>query len=461
MHEKLKSNQKVCILFLLAALLFFIPFYIYSQEKEPTKYFELENGMKIFLYKRATLPLINLALAVNVGSKDETKENNGLVHILEHYILFRGTKFRTGSEISRDIRSHGAYFNAHTGRDLAVFEMSLPAEYADFALQNQKEILFNLKLSQQELDNEKKIILEEISLLKDDPLKYATSLVYQNLFQGHPYQKPIYGRKEIIEAATVEQLRTFYRNYFIPSNCSLAVVGDFSLKEMVKKVKHVFGSIENRKFTPYQLGKVKFLEKSVTIEKEMDVKQTYLVIGMVGPDYNNKDQYTVDLLTHILGRGINPMLNYPLRGRRNLAHSISMSFNALKYGGAILIFLTLDKKTIKFAKNETIKFLKMARRQNYSKDDFLGEDRFYVFDFLESSKNQIRFALHHSQEKGLSVAASLARFMLLNEDQKRGKYLEVINKINSSDLRKIAAKYLSQGKYVSVAIVPKKEKSKK
>ena len=97
----------------------------------------------------------------------------------------------------------------------------------------------------------------------------------------------------------------------------------------------------------------------------------------------------------------------------------------------------------------------------YSKDDFLGEDRFYVFDFLESSKNQIRFALHHSQEKGLSVAASLARFMLLNEDQKRGKYLEVINKINSSDLRKIAAKYLSQGKYVSVAILPKKEESKK
>ncbi len=456
----MRSKQHIYLIIFLIASLFFAQLNVYSQAKELTKYFELENGMKIFLYKNSFLPLINLSLAVNVGSKDETEENNGLVHILEHYILFRGTEFRTGSEISQEIRAHGAYFNAHTGRDLAVFEMSLPSEFADFALQNQKEILFNLKLNQQELDNEKKIILEEINLIKDDPLKYATSLIYQNLFQGHPYQKPIYGRQQIIKAATVEQLRTFYRNYFTPSNCSLAVVGDFSLEEMAKKVKQVFGSIENRKFIPSRLDKVKALKKSINIEKEMDINQAYLVIGMVGPDYNNNDQYIVDLLTQIMGRGINPMLNYPLRSRRKLAHSISMSFNALKYGGAILIFLTLDRKMVNFAKNETIKFLKMARRQNYSKDDFLGEDRFYVFDFLESSKNQLRFAFYHSQEKGLAVATSLARFMLLNEDPKRKKYLEAINKINSSDLRKVAAKYLSRGKYVSVAILPKKDKQK-
>lgn len=457
----MKNSQRIYILFLFATFLILTSFRAYSQSKEATKYFELENGMKIFLYKRSTLPLINLALAVNVGSKDETEENNGLVHILEHYILFRGTEFRTGSEISQEIRSHGAYFNAHTGRDLAIFEMSLPSEFADFALQNQKEILFNLKLNQQQLDNEKKIILEEIGLIKDDPLKYATSLVYQNLFHGHPYQKPIYGRKQIIEEATVEQLQTFYQNYFVPSNCSLAVVGDFNLEEMVKKIKHVFGPIENRKFIPSQLAKVKVLKKSIAIKKEMDVNQAYLVIGMLGPDYNDKDQYSVDLLTQIMGRGINPMLNYPLRGRRKLVHSISMSFSALKYGGAILIFLTLDRKTINFAKNETIKFLKMARRQNYSKEDFLGEERFYVFDFLESSKNQLKFAFHRSQEKGLSVATSLARFMLLNEDLNRRKYLEAVDKINSSDLRKVAAKYLSRGKYVSVAILPKKEKFKK
>lgn len=456
MRYRIKNEFKA--IFSLVLFMLSIPFCVYSQEGIQTRYFELKNGMKTFLYKRNSLPLINLALAVNLGSKDESEATNGLVHILEHCILFRGTEFRSGSEISQDIRRHGAYFNAHTGYDLAIFEMSLPSGYADFALQNQKEILFNLKLTQEELDKEKKVILEEISQIEDNPLRYATSLAYQNLFKNHPYQRPIYGKKEIIEAASVKQMENFYQSYFVPSNCALAIVGDFNIAEMEKKVKEVFGPLENKEFTPSQFEKVHNLKKTIEIEKEMDVNQAYLVIGMVGPDFNNPDQYAVDLLTEILGRGVNPMLNYALRGRRKLAHSVSMSYNALKYGGAILIYLTLDKKLIKFAKSQTIKFLKNTRGQNYSKNDFMGEERFYVFDYLKSSRNQLKFAFHKSQEKGLAVATSLARYILLNENQKRGKYLEMINKIDSSDLRKAAGKYLSKGKYVIVSILPKKEK---
>lgn len=443
---------------LLGSLIFVFNFYAFTQEGAQSKYFELENGLKVFLYKRSTLPMINLVFAVNLGSKDESEETSGLVHILEHYILFRGTEFRSGSEISQDIRQHGAHFNAHTGRDLALFEMSLPSEYADFALQNQKEILFNLKITQEELDKEKKVILEELSQIQDDPFKYATSLAYQNLFRNHSYQKPIYGKREIIEAATVEQIENFYRNYLIPSNCALAIVGDFIIEEMEEKVKKVFGPLENKKLIPSKFEKIQKLEKTIEIEREMDVNQAYLVIGTLAPDYNNPDQYAMDILTEIVGRGVNPMLNYPLRGKRKLAHSISMSYISLKYSGAILIYLILDEKFVKSAKSETIQFLKKTRSQNYSKKDFYGEDQFYAFDYLESSKNQLKFAFHKSQEKGLSVATSLARYMLLNENQNRGKYSEIIEKIKSSDLRKAAGKYLSKGKYVFVSILPKKEK---
>lgn len=443
---------------LLGSLVFVFNFYAFNQEGAQSKYFELENGLKVFLYKRSTLPMINLVFAVNLGSKNESEETSGLVHILEHYILFRGTEFRSGSEISQDIRRHGAHFNAHTGRDLALFEMSLPSEYADFALQNQKEILFNLKITQEELDKEKKVILEELSQIQDDPLKYATSLAYQNLFRNHSYQRPIYGKREIIEAATKEQIENFYRDYFIPPNCALAIVGDFNIEEMEEKVKKVFGPLEGKKLTPSKFEKIQRLEKTIEIEREMDVNQAYLVIGTLAPDYNNPDQYAIDILTEILGRGVNPMLNYPLKGKRKLAHSISMSYISLKYSGAILIYLTLDQKFVKSAKNETIQFLKMTRRQNYSKKDFFGEDQFYAFDYLESSKNQLKFAFHIAQEKGLSVATSLARFILLNENQNRGKYSENIKKIKSSDLRKVAGKYLSKGKYVIVSILPKKEK---
>jgi len=444
----------------LISIIFYIFFsvFTFAQQQEQTKYFELENGLRVFLYERHTIPLLNITAAVNLGSKDETEETNGLVHILEHSILFRGTESRTGQEIGQDIRRHGAYFNAHTDRDLITFDISLPSEFAEFALRNQKEILFNLKLSQKEIDSEKKVILEELAQVKDDPIKYASSLAFQNLYKNHPYQKPICGTKEIIEAATVEQMEEFYRKYFVPSNCSLAILGEFNIEEMGKKVKNIFGELKKEKIFSPQFEKAFPLKKTINIEEEMDVNQAYLIIAMPGPDYNHPDQYVVNVLVQILGQGVNPMLSQVLRFRRNLVYSISMIYVRQKYGGAILIYLTLDPKNLKAAKNETIKFLKEARKARYSKDDFMPMEQIYILDYLESAKNQIKFNFFQGREKGLNVANSIARFMLLNINSGEESYLENIEKISSYDLRKAANKYLGRGKYVIVSIIPKKKK---
>jgi predicted Zn-dependent peptidase len=428
-----------------------------SQGQDSSKYFVLDNGLKVFLLERHTLPLVNIVAAVNLGSKDETEDTNGLAHLLEHAILYRGTEFRSSSEIGQDIRCHGAFFNAHTGEDVSLFEISLPAEYTDFGLENQKEILFNLKLSQETLDKEKEVILEEISQIQDDPEKHATSLVFQNLFKGHPYQRPVYGTREAIKAATVEKLEAFSKRYFVPANCALAAVGDLSLKDMEEKVKNTFGIIKSEAFSPSKFDKVTPLEKSVDLVEEMDVKEGYLVIGLNAPDYNHPDQYAVDILTEILGRGINPLLNSVLRGRRDLIQTVSMSYNAQLYGGIILIYLGGDPKNLKAAKREATSFLKQLRNENFSKEDFPGQEQMFVFDFLESAKNQIKFNAEQSQEKGLTLASMLARYLLLHEDSKSENYLENIRRIDSSDLRKAATKYFSKGEYVTVSIVPQKK----
>ena len=429
-----------------------------AQDNIQTKEYELENGLRVFLYEKHSLPLINCSVAVNVGTKDESDETSGLVHILEHYILFRGTQIRSGTQISQDIRRHGAYFNAHTGLDLAVFEISLPSEHADFALKNQKEILFNLKITQEELDEEKKVILEEVSQVQDDPMRYAASLVYQSLFKDHPYQKPVYGRKEIIEATTVEQLEEFHQNFFIPQNCTLAIVGDFKIDEMEKKVRDTFGDLDKGAATARSYEKVHFLEKNVDVKHEMDVNQAYLVFGMIGPDFNHPSQYGIDILREILAGGVNPILNARLRGRRNLIYNTWMQHGTFKYGGAIFIYITLDPKNISLVRREVINFLKDARNFNFSKEDFVGESQLYALDYLESAKNQIKFKYHRSQEEGLLIARSLARYLHLNEIPDRGGYLKNIEKINSSDLRKVTGEYLSKGRYVIVTVLPKKKK---
>jgi predicted Zn-dependent peptidase len=427
--------------------------------EEAAKYFVLDNGLKVFLLEKRNVPLVNVAAAVGLGSKDETAETSGIVHILEHYILFRGTETRSGSEVSRDVRRHGAYFNAHTAQDLAFFEISVPSSASDFALSNQKDILFHLKITQEELDTEKEIILEEFRQLEDDPFRYATNLVYQNLFRGHPYAKPLIGDPEVITNLTAEKVDALYRQYFVPPNCALAVVGDFSLKEMEEKVRQVFADAKGETPPPSKFERAQPPEKAVDLEAEMDVQRAYLVIAALAPDFNSPDQYAMDVLTEVLGRGVNPLLYSALnRGPRKLVETIMMAYQSHKYGGAVLAFFTLDPKNLSRAKRETVNYLRRVREGDFSPEDIPGELQMFAFDHLGSAKNQIKYNAYQSQERGLSMAVSLAQFMILREGPAESRFLESIERVESGDLREIAGRYLSRANYVIVSIIPKKTK---
>jgi zinc protease len=426
-----------------------------ASQKKTGRSFALPNGLRVFLYEKHDLPLLNMAISVNAGVKNETPETNGLAHLLEHCLLFRGTEFRSGGEVGRDIRRHGAYFNASTGPDLFLFEISLPSQYADFALRNQREILFDFAPAPEELEAEKAVILEEISQARDDPRRHGMDLVLERLFKGHPYGKPVAGSEPVIRSATVEALKAFHDRYFVPDNCAVAVVGDFISGEMEQKIRSLFGPLKRGSAAPPPLAKVPLLKKSVTVEEERDVREAYLFIGFVAPDCNAPDQYAMDLLTEVMGRGVNPILSAVLTSRRRLVQTLGMSYLANLYGGAVVISMTLAPKDVPAALRESVAYLRKSGGESYSRDDFAGSDRYEVFDFLGSAKNQIRFSAEQAEESGLGLASSLARFMLLNTRENPGRFLEHIARTSSADLRKAASLYFGRGDYVAVAIVPR------
>lgn len=447
---------------LLAGFLFLIlPLCVFAsgEKEENSRYFQLDNGLKVFLSEKSGLPLVNIVLAFDVGSKNETDQTNGLVHILEHSLLFFGSETRTAETIRRDIRRHGAYFNAHTGRDLAVFELSLPSEYAEFGLQHLKDTLFHLSLTQAALDKEKEIILEEINQAADDPFRTSMALIHQNIFTNHPYQQPIIGKEDIIANATVSQIEEFYKKYFVCSNAALAVVGEFSLPDMDNLVKNTLGQEPKIDFSGPQFEMASPLEKNVEIEKTMDIQQAYLAFGLAAPDYNHKDQYLVDLLIEIFGRGVNPLLYHPLVERRIYPQSLHIGYSAYRYGGVMTIYLGLEKDHLNITESLLQRYFNTASKLNYSKEDYMGQASFYAFDFLESAKNRIQYATETGQETGLRMAFSLARYMLMNESGERGNYLESIRKTNSTDIRSAAGQYFSQGKQVIIRIAPQKKET--
>jgi zinc protease len=430
-----------------------------GQAPPPTeKIFTLDNGLQVFLIRRESVPLVNIVAGVNAGSKDETDETSGLVHLLEHYIIFRGTDLRSGDEIARDLRRHGAAFNAHTGQDFALFEVSLPSAHFAFGLGVQKEILFRLKIGETELSAEKEVILEEIRQIEDDAFRLGQSLVYRNLFAGHPYGRPIHGDPEIIRRLSAADVERFYRRLFVPNNAVLAIVGNLPLEEMEARVRETFGALPRGENPPPPPDPPHPLSGIVEVTREMDVDEAYLLLGALGPDYNDPGQYAADLLTQILGQGIRPLLAGALKsGPRDLVNSAQMTYIALKRAGAFVAYFTLDPKFLPAAKRQAVAYLKHVRTEKFAPEDFIGEDRDFAFDYLDSARNAIRFIVYQAWENGIGLATSMAMHLLLRDDDSRIDYLERIAALRSFDLREAAAAAFNRDAFVLVSIVPRKK----
>lgn len=445
------------LLLVLAATVLAPP--VAGQTLPPTeKIFTLDNGLRVFIIRRESIPLVNIVAGVNAGSKDETDETSGLVHLLEHYVLFRGTDLRSGSEIARDLRRHGAVFNAHTGQDLALFEVSLPSEHFAFGLDVQKEILFRLKIGEAELAAEKEVILEEIRQIEDDAFRLGQSLVYRNLFAGHPYGRPIHGDPEKIRRLAAADVERFYRRLFVPNNAVLAVVGNLPLQEMESRIRQAFSDIPRGEDPPPPPERPNPISGIIEVEQELDVEEAYLLLGALGPDYSDPGQYAADVLTQVLGQGLHPMLAGALKsGQRNLVNSAQMTYIALKRAGAFVAYFTLDPKFLPAAKRQAVAYLKSVRTEKFSPDDFIGEARDFAFDYLGSARNAMRFIVHQAWESGIGLATSMAMHLLLRDADSKIDYLERIAALGSFDLREAAGAAFNRDAFVLVSIVPRKK----
>lgn len=437
--------------------------FVWAAEPVNNKYFVLENGLKVFLEEKTDIPLLHIGFGINVGSKNETDESSGLVHLLEHLILLGSSNTHSREQLVEKIRQNGLFFNAHTSHDLMTFAMSVPSVNTDAALDILREKVFDLKLTAEELEKEKKVILEELSQEEDDPVKLSVRLSLQALFKGHAYARPVGGEKAIIRDARAEILDGFYKKYFVPSNCSMAVVGDFKVETMERKIKEIFGKLEPGAAVPLDFKNVLPIGKNVEIKRELDITQAHMVIGFIAPGTNGPDKLAMDVLDQVLGEGVNPLLFRPLGGRRRLAESVSIRYVTLTYGGAFLIHLVLDAGKINSAKSQLLAFLKGLRSFKFSKEDHIHRTDPWITDYLVTAKTWMQLAYEQFREQGLNMALSYARYMLIHNTDEEDKrtYKERLDAVQSSDLQNAAYDYLGGRRYVKIVILPKKTKKDK
>jgi len=417
-------------------------------------YFVLDNGLQVLLQEKHDLPLTAITLAVNLGVKDETEISSGYTHLFEHMLLFGSSAEADGDTRLAEFRSHGIAANAHTDHDLMTFDISCPAADSAWALTGLRQAVFNNRMDPQRLESEKRIILEEILQMRDNPQYLGRLLIMQKLFAGHPYGRSPYGDGSAISKATGEDLQVFGKRFLIPGRCALSVVGDFVLTDMEKQVRESWSVLEKGSTNTTVISPVNRLEKNIEQQIELDLNESHLFLGWWAPDFNHENRLAMSLLTYVLGRGLNPLFNAVLRGERPLVEQLDMSYIPMYYGGMVVLHMILEEKHIPSAKNAVARFLSQISSFNFSKEDYQAIYQSYVLDYLESAKNQMTYDSGNFAESALSLSNASARFLLLNRNQISGSYLENVEKIKSSDLRRVAGKYLSGKKLVALAIVP-------
>ncbi|MCP4154168.1 MAG: insulinase family protein [bacterium] len=428
----------------------------------PSKTFQLENGLQVFLEKNESTRLVHIALSINVGSKDESDKTSGLVHLLEHLIFMEGARDTGKKDIIKEARRQGILLNAHTGRDLMTMRVTAPRDRIDYALEMIGHRVFHLELDAALLEREKEVILEEISGDDDDPYSTGFQLVFQSLFQGHTYERPIIGTKEIIKNATLETINTFKESYFIPNNCSLAVVGDFQIEKMEQKIRAIYSREKKTRALPERSKKIQLLsqlKKDIVIEKEMDIKQAHLFIGFIAPGLNGKDRLPAEVLSDILGGAGSPVLWREVNYRKRLVDNLTVWYYPWKYGGAMVIYVTADPRNFKNAKGKIFRFLlNDINDYKYSKDTYQDNDfKAFFFDYLECTRNRLLRRKRESREQGINRAVNYAE-RILNEGPVMAQDLEKrLKEVNSEALRRVAAAYLSGKKRVIVTILPGKK----
>lgn len=451
----LKNRRIFFLIFLLNSFIFPLAGILQAEKNEVN--LVLENGLKVLLINRAGSPLVHVVLGVGFGSRDETPSVHGLAHFLEHALLFRGKRSRPVEEIHAELKRIGAQINGHTGLDATLFELSVPREELEAGLKNFVDLIFNFNLNEEDLDREKEIILEEMNLQASEPLSLALSLAYESLFPGHAYGHPLIGQADTVKELKLDQVTGVHREFYSPANCSLAVVGDLEAGKIEELIKKCFGQLKGEKKTRPAIEPPSPLGKIVRREKEMDVQQSHLVIACRGPDISSPDQYAFDLLATIMGRGLNPWLAMVLGSRRISVTNLSISYNSHRYSGILLIHLILDPKNVNLAEREISRSLRQLHQENFSPEDVLGEARDYLFDFLSSAKKQVQLNAERVLEDGRKLASSVALYLLLLEGVTLPPYLETIEKITSTDLRRVASKYLSRPEMAIIVINPLKK----
>ncbi|MBD3253272.1 hypothetical protein GF386_06055 [Candidatus Pacearchaeota archaeon] len=282
--------------------------------KEPEFYRKkLDNGITVIFEKRA-LPVVAVSSSVKFGAQYETSDIKGISHFIEH-LVFKGTKKRNVFEISKDVESKGGIINAFTGEEITCFWNKLPSKYFELGADISRDVVLNPLFDKDALERERKVILEEIKMYRDNPATYVLEKIKEMLYKS-PFNMPIIGTSENVSRIQRKTIKDLFESVYSSNNVLFCVVGDAEWEDVLEEAKKFPKSRKKIREVPI------FKKNGEIIEKRKGIDQAHEVIGFHMPLLTGRDRYAAEIFDSILGMGMSSRLFQEVREKRGLCYAI-------------------------------------------------------------------------------------------------------------------------------------------
>jgi len=282
----------------------------------------LSNGLRILTIPMNESLTTAVLVLVEAGSKYETKEVNGLSHFLEH-MCFKGTKKRPRSiDISSELDGIGALYNAFTSMEYTGYFAKARPDNFDIILDVVSDIYLNQIFETKEIDKERGVIIEEINMYEDLPMRKVHELFTNLLYADQPAGWDIAGRKEVIKKLNREDFLKYRQEHYLSQSTLVVVAGKFNEEEAIEKTKQAFSEIKISKKTP-KVKTVEYQEKPEVLLKHKETDQTHLVLGVRAFNVFDERKYALEILADILGGGLSSRLFQRIREEMGAAYYVS------------------------------------------------------------------------------------------------------------------------------------------
>lgn len=302
----------------------------------------LSNGLTILSLKNEDVASVAIEIWVKAGSRNESVDLNGIAHFIEH-MNFKGTSKRSAKEIAEEFDAIGGYLNAYTSKENTVYSAKVLKEFLPLAIDVLSDIMFNSVYSEEEIEKEKNVVLQELAQTEDTPEEMVFEYFSEVSFANQAVGRSILGIKENILKFTRKNIIDFTRTHYIAPKIIISAAGNFTHQELLDLV--------TEKFTPFpSVDVVKLEEASYTgghkFEHDPELSQFHLVVGYEGLSIHSAEYYKLEMLANILGGSISSRLFQEIRERRGLVYSVGSFCQYFSDSGVFGVSLSTSEDKI-------------------------------------------------------------------------------------------------------------------